>query len=64
MISGYIEFHLNDTELIKEIFGDKITDIRNSDYPTHRVARFENAPEQILDEMVPHWGQFEWVIDK
>jgi len=54
MTSGYIEFHVNDTELIKTIFGDKITDIRKSDYPTHRVARFENAATEILDELTPY----------
>ena len=64
MVSGYIEFHWNDTELIETIFGDNIVEIRRSDYPTHRVARFENAPDEILDELTPYWGQLEWVLDE
>ncbi len=64
MISGYIEFHADDTELIKSIFEDKITEIRKSNYPTHRVGRFENIPDEILDKLMPYWGQFEWIIDK
>jgi len=64
MISGYIEFHINDLELVKAIFGDKITDIRKSNYPTHRVARSENAPDEILDKLTPYWGQLEWIIDE
>ena len=56
MISGYIEFHANDTELIRSIFGDKITEICKSDYPNHRVGRFENAPEEILDKLTSFWG--------
>lgn len=60
MISGYIEFHVNDTELIQRIFGDRIVGILKSDYPTHR---FENVPDEILDKLTPYWGQFEWIID-
>ncbi len=64
MLSGYIEFHMDDTELIKTIFGDKIVEIRKSDYPTQRVARFENTQDEVLDELTPYWGQFEWILDE
>ncbi len=64
MISGYIEFHLDDTNLIKTLFGDKIGGISKSNYPTQRVARFKNVPEDILDKLTPYWGQFEWILDE
>jgi hypothetical protein len=64
MISGYIEFHTDDTELVKTIFGDKIAEISKSDYPTHLIVRFENAPEDVLAKLTPYWGQFEWILDK
>ena len=64
MISGYIEFHWDDTELIEKIFGDNIVEIHRSNYPTHRVARFANVPDEMLDELTPYWGQFEWILDE
>ncbi len=59
MVSGYVEFHIDDAELIQRIFGDKIAEIRKSDYPTHRIARFENAPDEYW---TPFWGQFECLL--
>jgi hypothetical protein len=64
MFSGYIEFHIDDTELIKSIIGDKITDIRKSDFPGYHVARFKNVPDSVLDKLTPYWGQFEWILDE
>jgi hypothetical protein len=64
MISGYIDYDERDIELIRKIFGDSITEIRKADFPGCYVARFENVPEEILDELVPHWGLFEWVVDE
>ena len=55
---------MDDTELIMTICGDQIVEIRKSDYPTHLVGRFVNAPDEILDELTSHWGQFEWVLDE
>jgi hypothetical protein len=63
MISGYIEFHRDDTELKKTISGDQIVEICKSHYPSHRVARFKNVLDEILDMLTPYWGQFEWVLD-
>jgi hypothetical protein len=62
-ISGWIEFYEPDIDILRDIMGDSITEIRKSDYPTHRTARFENAPVAILDKLTPYWGQFEWIID-
>ena len=64
MISGYIDYDDRDTELIRKIFGDNITEIRKSDFPGWHVARFENMPDAVLDELTPYWGQFEWIIDE
>ncbi len=63
MISGYIEFHILDTELIQKIFGDKIVSVCKADYPTHVVGRFEGVADAVLEELQPHWGLFEWSID-
>ena len=63
VISGWIEFHQNDIAIIKSIFGDSVTYIKPSDYVTHRVARFDNALEEVLDKLGPYWGQFEWIVD-
>jgi hypothetical protein len=64
MISGYIDFDGHDIELIRKIFGDKITEISKSDFPGWQVARFENMPDEVLDELTPYWGQFEWIVDE
>lgn len=63
VISGWIEFHGHDTEIIRSILGEALSYIKPSDYVTHRVARFENAPETVLDKLDPYWGQFEWILD-
>jgi len=44
MISGYIEFHTDDTELVKTIFGDKIAEISKSDYPTTSSSGLKMHP--------------------
>ena len=54
MISGYIEFHLDGIELIKTLFGDKIVEISKSNYPTQRIARFQDVPDEILDKLTPY----------
>jgi hypothetical protein len=48
MISGYIDFDGRDIELIKNIFADKITEIRKANFPSCYVARFENVPDEVL----------------
>jgi len=55
---------MEDAELIKTLFADKIVTISKSNYPTQRVARFKNLPEEILDKLTPYWGQFEWILDE
>jgi hypothetical protein len=64
MVSAIIEYHIDDTELIRNLFGDTITAIRRSDFPTHFIARFENAPYEIFEKLNAYWGQFEWIIDE
>ena len=64
MISGHVEFHTDDAGLSNTMFADKIIEIRKSDYPTHRVARFENTPDEILDKLTPYWDQYECVLDE
>ena len=62
-ISGWIEFNEKDLNQIQAIFGSHITEIRKTDYPTHKAARFENAPETTLDTLTDLWGLFEWKLD-
>ena len=64
MVSGYIEFNINDKEIIDQILGDSITGITKSDFPGWYAARFENVPDEVLDELTPHWGLFEWIVDE
>lgn len=64
VISGWVEFHQDDIAIITAILGDFLKQIGPSDYVTHRIARWENAPEEILDKLTPHWGLFEWIIDE
>jgi hypothetical protein len=54
MVSGYIEFNINDKELIDRILGDSITAITKSDFPGWYAARFEKAPDEILDKLAPY----------
>jgi hypothetical protein len=55
---------MNDIELIKTIFANKIVGIRKSDYPSHGVVRFEDVSDEILDKLMPYCGQFESVFDE
>ncbi len=63
-ISGWIEYNETDFDLLKNILGDTITEIRQTNWPACKAARFENVPAAIFDQqIVPLWGVFEWAID-
>jgi hypothetical protein len=62
-VSGWLEFHAQDIDLVKRLLGDSLKTITKSDFASHRVARFENAPESLLDDLTPFWGLFEWILD-
>jgi|GEM_PF-2438644 hypothetical protein len=63
-ISGWIEYNETDFDLLKNILGDTITEIRQTNWPACKAARFENMPAAIFDQqIVPLWGIFEWTTD-
>lgn len=63
-ISGWIEHHIEDYALLESILGNTITEIRPTDWPTYKAARFCNVPVAVLDKLAPLWGQFEWAVDE
>lgn len=63
MISGYIDFNIVDRPLLDSILGDYIKSVQKAVFPGYYIARFEDAPDEVLDALTPHWGLFEWMLD-
>jgi len=64
VVSGWIEYRLDDIEIVNDILAKCITQTVNSDFPGYRVSRFENAPDEVLaSQLKPFWGQFEFLLD-
>jgi len=64
-ISGWIEYNEADFDLLKSHLGATITEIRQTNWPDCKAARFENmaCSDNFDQQIVPLWGYSSGAID-